>query len=90
MVKDSEVKGIDVDFEALIGNYHGDVLSIHCDRDEMAPLASVNAVTDKFTSSPVTKKLLSHEDVGSKADHFSWAKKPNAAAETIDRWLRGN
>jgi predicted alpha/beta hydrolase len=75
------------DVEGLVQSEAGPVLSIHCDRDPLAPALAVRSVTDRLKKSRVEHFEITSNALGTRADHLSWARQPTLAAEAIDRWI---
>ena len=63
------------------------VLSIHCDRDELAPLSGIEGVTGRLKWHDIDWFEITSQALGTRADHTSWAKHPDVAAEAILRWI---
>jgi predicted alpha/beta hydrolase len=80
-------RGLDEDFDAAIGQYAGPVLSLRMADDPYAPEAAMAAVTDKFRQAVVSKHVITAEQIGDRADHFRWARKPEAVVDHILAWL---
>lgn len=79
--------GVDEDLEAGIAGFTGPVLSLRMADDAYAPEAAMAAVTDKFLRAPVSKHVVTAEQIGDQADHFRWVRKPEAVAEHVQAWL---
>ena len=75
------------DVESLVQAEAGAVLSIHCDRDNLAPVAAVEGVTNRLKKSRVEHFEITSDALGTRADHLSWARQPTIAAGAIDRWI---
>ncbi|MFP5441680.1 MAG: alpha/beta fold hydrolase [Gammaproteobacteria bacterium] len=82
-------RGLDEDLEAGIARYRGPVLSLRMADDTYAPEAAMTAVTDKFIAGRVTRRLLTADDLGDRADHFRWARSPSAVTREVSAWLAG-
>lgn len=80
-------RGLDEDLEQGIARYSKPVLSLRLEDDRYAPEAAMAAVTDKFVSAPVTRQVISAEELGDQADHVRWARKPEALMTHIESWL---
>lgn len=80
--------GLDEDLDAQIARYAGRVLSLRMADDDFAPEAAMAAVTGKFRSARVTKQVLTEADIGDRADHFRWARTPQATAHAVAAWTR--
>lgn len=75
------------DFEGRVQSDDGPVLSIHCDRDHLAPLAAIDGVTRRLKAAQLERFEISSDALGTRADHLSWARQPGLAAEAIERWI---
>ena len=80
-------RGMDENLEAGIARYTGPVLSLRLADDAYAPEAAMAAVTDKFVSAPVTRHVITAQELGDRADHVRWARKPEALMDHILSWL---
>ena len=81
-------EGMEQDLDAGITRYRGSVLGIRFESDAMAPEKATQAVLDKFTAAKVDSMLLDAGTLGCKADHFRWARHPDAVATAIANWIR--
>lgn len=79
-------EGIDEDLEAGIGDFRGPVLSLRMADDDFAPPAAVRAVTRRFTHATVAETTLDADALGTAADHFHWARRPEAVVARIAAW----
>lgn len=79
-------EGLAVDFEAAIRAVAVPVLAIHFEADDYAPVAAVRALTDRFRS-PLRRQCLDAAQLGERADHFRWARRPQALVEHVLDWL---
>lgn len=79
--------GIDEDLDAQIGRWTGPVLALRMADDDFAPRAAVHVVSDKFTTARVTHRVLSADDLGTRANHHRWARRPDAVVAAIRAWL---
>ncbi|MCM2310943.1 MAG: alpha/beta fold hydrolase [Steroidobacteraceae bacterium] len=75
------------EIEGRVQSSDGPVLSIHCDRDDLAPLSAIDGVTRRLKGSVVDRFEISSDALGSRADHLSWARQPAIAAGAIERWI---
>jgi predicted alpha/beta hydrolase len=64
------------------------VLSIYCDWDEFAPLQAIEGVTGRLSNHRIDWFRITSEELGTRADHVSWAKQPGIAADAIAGWIR--
>lgn len=75
------------DLEQRVRSDRCPVLSIHCDRDDLAPLAAIEGVTRRLDRHRVDTFEITSEALGVRADHLSWARQPAVAAAAIGRWI---
>lgn len=80
-------RGIDEDLDGQVGQWSGPVLAVRMADDDFAPEAAVHAVTDKFSTAEVTHRVLSADELGTRANHHGWARHPDAIVATIRTWL---
>ncbi len=90
--------GLGHDLDPLFQNFAGKLLSLRYTDDAFAPEAAVSAVLDKFIAADIEKCVLSASDFVAatkdgqaeratlQADHFSWAKRPEASVRAIADW----
>jgi predicted alpha/beta hydrolase len=65
------------------------VLTIYCDRDELAPLRAVEGVARRLHGRRIDRYEITSDALGMRADHLSWARHPSIAAAAIARWITG-
>ena len=82
-----EARGIDVDIESAVQAGACPLLSIYCDRDKLAPLHGIEAVTRRLPEYEIHWFEITSDALGARADHISWSRQPTIAAETIGRWI---
>lgn len=75
-----------VDLEQLVQADSCPVLSIHCDRDDLAPRAAIEGVTRRLRNHPIEWFEITSDALGARADHTSWARQPELATRAIARW----
>jgi predicted alpha/beta hydrolase len=80
-------EGMQQDLEQLVQSDACPVLSIYCDQDNLAPLQAIEGVTRRLRGHDVDWFEITSEALGARADHASWAKHPDGAAEAITRWI---
>lgn len=80
-------QGIDEDLDTAIAGYDGSVLALRMADDDFAPDAAVRAVTDKFHSAAVEHRVLDAGVLGCRADHFRWARQPEAVVQVMTHWF---
>lgn len=79
--------GMAENFDDGIAAFKGDVLVIRMADDDFAPAASVRAVYDKFSQDRVTEHVLTRDALEGKADHYGWARNPDAVVSLLCQWL---
>lgn len=79
-------RGLSDNLDTGIADYTGPVLAIRLADDPFAPAAGVRAVTDKFRSARLEEQVITAEQLGDRADHFRWARRPGAVVEAVQRW----
>jgi len=72
-----------------VSQYTGPVLSLRMAEDFMAPLEAVQAINQKLPLSSLDEQCIAEAELGVKADHFSWVKKPDYLIGLIDSWASG-
>ncbi len=82
--------GMDVDFESGIARYSGAVLGIRYDADTLAPQPAVDSMLDKFRSESVQRIVLTSDELGFRADHFKWVRRPAVTVDVIVNWLNSD
>lgn len=83
-----QAEGIEEDIEAGIAHYAGPVLSLRMADDAFAPAAATRAVTDKLVRADLSEVVLDAEALGTRADHFRWARNPDAVVAQLKTWCR--
>ena len=73
------------DLDGPIRNYAGPVLSVRLADDDHAPESGMAAVNDKFRH--VEKVVINADQLGDRADHYRWARTPDAVVQHILGWL---
>lgn len=81
-----QANGFSEDLDCGVARYEGPVLCVRMQDDDYAPREAVHAVTDKFIRAEVTQALLNEKDIGDRADHYRWARKPDAMVAAVQRW----
>lgn len=79
-------EGIAEDLEAGLVHYAGPVLSLRMADDTFAPRAAVRAVTDKLAAADLQNAVIDENELGQPADHFRWAKQPQAVVSRVAAW----
>jgi len=80
--------GMAQDLEQKVRSDGCPVMSIYCDRDEFAPLQAIEGVTGRLSNHRIDWFRITSEELGTRADHVSWAKQPGIAADAIAGWIR--
>ncbi|MHA7833047.1 MAG: alpha/beta fold hydrolase [Algiphilus sp.] len=83
-----QAEGIDEDLEAGVARYAGPVLSLRLSDDAFAPAAACRAATDKLSSARCQELVLDAATLGARADHYRWAREPQAVVERLVAWCR--
>lgn len=82
-------RGASVDFEETLRTVHKPVLAISIENDFYAPRPAVEHLCEKMPQARLTRWHFQPQGPDAKyADHFRWAKKPDAVVERIREWLR--
>ncbi len=79
-------RGVSLDFEAALQALVMPVCAIALDQDALAPVASLRALLSKMSGTRVLERILGEKDLGIRADHFGWLKRPDTIAEAIASW----
>lgn len=82
-----QAHGMNEDFDGAIARYPGPLLSLRMADDAYAPEAAMAAVSDKFRQARVTRVVLDEATLGDRADHFRWARRPQAVVQAVLEWL---
>lgn len=80
--------GIREDLEAGLARFAGPVLSLRMADDDFAPQAATRAVTAKLPAASLTEAVLDGAALGTAADHFRWARQPDAVVTRIAEWMQ--
>ena len=80
-----QASGLQDDLDGPIRDYAGPVLSVRLADDSHAPETGMTAVTDKFRR--VEKIIIGADELGDRADHYRWARTPEAVVRHILVWL---
>ena len=72
--------GIDVDIEAALSAFHGEVRALTLAKDWMAPPGSLRFLLSKLAKACIAEAHFSDAQAGAPADHFAWMKQPDAVA----------
>jgi predicted alpha/beta hydrolase len=76
------------DFEQTLRTVDAPVLAISLVNDNLAPQAAVDHLCSKMPRAPLERwHYAPREDPRSNADHFRWAKRPDAIVARIGIWL---
>jgi predicted alpha/beta hydrolase len=79
-------EGVEEDLEAGLARYAGRVLSLRMAEDAFAPAAAVRAVTGKLAAADLQEAVIDAAELGQPADHFRWAKQPDAVVRRVMDW----
>lgn len=77
----------DQDLERRVQSDSCPVLSIYCDRDDLAPLSAIEGVTSRLKNHRIESFEITSEALGVRADHTAWARHPAIAAKAIGQWI---
>ena len=75
--------GFDVDLEAGMHQLTTPIAAVVMDEDWLAPASSMRALVAKMPLAPSTLQILGSTELGTRADHFSWMKSPQAVASAL-------
>src|SRR5699024_12326951 len=81
-------RGMKVDFEQGIRCYPGRVLTVRMTDDEFAQSDAVAKVWQKFKQARRSHRLFDEKTLGATADHFRWARRPNAVCTAVKSCAR--
>ena len=79
--------GLYENLDAAVARYTGPVLAVRMAEDTYAPEAAMEAVLGKFKSASLTREVIDSVALGTRADHFRWAREPDALVQRITAWL---
>lgn len=80
-------RSVAYDFEAGIAAYTGPLLVLVMGEDDFAPPAAVRAVTGKFERARLSERRFDGTELGARADHFRWARRPEPVVAAIRQWF---
>jgi predicted alpha/beta hydrolase len=81
-------EGANVDFEETLRTVHKPLLVISIEGDFYAPRPAIEHLCEKMPRAPLTRWHFQPRGPDAKyADHFRWAKKPDAVVARIREWL---
>ena len=63
------------------------VLALRMRDDWMVPQASLDWLLGKMPAAAHTQVVLGDEELGTRADHFSWMRRPRSVAAHMLRWI---
>src|SRR5699024_8583990 len=81
-------RGMKVNFENGIRKYKGRVLTVRMTDDSFAESDAVAAVWQKFRKARRSHRLFDEKNLGTAADHFRWARRPEAVCINVNSWVR--
>ncbi|WND02211.1 alpha/beta fold hydrolase [Temperatibacter marinus] len=81
-------KGLNDNIEAQFKRIEGNILCFSFQEDDFAPITASLCFLDRLDL--MEKKVVSvtSDDIGVKADHFSWAKSPEFIVSKVKQWLQ--
>lgn len=80
-------RGLDGPLEPLLASYQGPLLTFAFADDFMGPPSAVASMYNKMACANHQHHVLSEEELGCRADHFKWAKSPEAPCVRIAEWI---
>ena len=78
-------RGIEADMEACMAQLDVEIRAAIMDSDWLVPRASLDFLLSKLPRSRAETVVLRESDLGTRADHFSWLKQPEAVAKALLR-----
>lgn len=75
--------GLAVDLDAAMHALALPVQALLFDADWLAPAGSMRHLLSKMPAAPATLRILSGDELGARADHFSWMKSPAIVADAL-------
>jgi len=75
--------GTDEDLDAQMARVHGSAQAVLMEHDWLAPIGSMQALLAKLPNVASQLRVLSAQDLGTRADHFAWMKHPEAVAKAF-------
>ena len=75
--------GMPVDLEAAMHALALPVKALLFDTDWLAPAGSMRHLLSKMPAAPATLRIMSGNELGARADHFSWMKSPAIVADGL-------
>lgn len=75
--------GLPVDLDAAMRALAQPVQALLFDADWLAPAGSMRHLLSKMPAAPATLRILSGDELGTRADHFSWMKSPAIVADAL-------
>lgn len=76
-------KHMDIDLEAALARVQVDIDAVLLADDWLAPRASLDFLTGKMRPGDVRVQTLNAYQLGERADHFAWMKRPDAVADAL-------
>ena len=77
--------GVDTDLEAALAKVKVQAQAVVLEHDRCAPARSTQALLGKLPQSPASQVSLQCADLGIRADHFAWMKRPAAVVDALLR-----
>lgn len=75
--------GMDEDLDAQLMRVRGRVQAVLMENDWLAPAGSMRMLLAKLPHVAVQLRVLSAQELGTRADHFAWLKAPEAVATSF-------
>lgn len=83
-------RGLECDLESPLRSFDRPLLQISLADDVFAPPEAAAAIAAKLAAAPRTQRVIDAATLGDRADHFRWARRPQAVAETFADWWSAN
>ncbi|HGM7301780.1 alpha/beta hydrolase family protein [Stenotrophomonas maltophilia] len=75
--------GMDEDLDAQMARVHGSAQAVLMEHDWLAPTGSMQTLLAKLPNVDAQLRVLSAQELGTRADHFAWLKAPDAVADSF-------
>lgn len=80
-------RGVETDLEAELSKLALPVLAVDMGDDWFVPPASLRWLTGKMPGCELTERRVSSREIGRKADHYAWMKRPEFTARQVADWV---
>jgi len=75
--------GMDEDLDAQMARVHGSAQAVLMEHDWLAPTGSMQTLLAKLPNVDAQLRVLSAQELGTRADHFAWLKAPDGVADSF-------